>query len=165
VANLPYSIVSPILVELAGAPGCPERLVTTVQLEVARRIMAPAGSDDYGTLSLLLQLRYELRDWFRISPSCFFPPPDVESACVTLRRRTQPLLPPALDGAFARLVKRSFSQRRKMMLKLLREDWPAGPLESAFAQAGLPPQIRAEAVSLEQFVLLTRLLAAGSAQP
>jgi len=56
VANLPYSVASPILVELAQAPKRPERMVATLQLEVARRLMARAGDEDYGVLTLLVQL-------------------------------------------------------------------------------------------------------------
>jgi len=165
VANLPYSVASPILVELAQAPGWPERLVATLQLEVAQRIMARAGSADYGVLSLLLQLRYEPRDSFRISASCFFPQPDVDSACITLVRRAEPLLPSRHLPLFTALVKRGFSQRRKMMFKLLKEDWPAQQLEAAFERVGLPAQIRAEAVTLDQFVALTRLLTSRDSAP
>jgi len=158
VSNLPYSVASPVLVELAQATGCPERLVATVQWEVAQRIVARTAGDDYGVLTLLLQVRYEPRARFKISAACFFPKPEVDSACVTLVRRPVPLLPEAQIPVFTRLVKRGFSQRRKMMLKLLREDWPVDRLEAVFAQLGLPPQIRAEEVSLDQFVALTRSL-------
>jgi 16S rRNA (adenine1518-N6/adenine1519-N6)-dimethyltransferase len=160
VANLPYSVASPILVELAQARGCPERIVTTLQFEVARRLVARAGDDDYGILSLLIQLRYEPHDNFKIPPECFFPAPDVDSACVSLLRREQPLLPVEQHAKFERLVKLSFSQRRKMMLKLLKRDWPAEKLAATFAQLQISPQIRAEKVSLEQFVELTKLLEA-----
>lgn len=159
VANLPYSVASPILVELAQARGCPERLVATLQLEVARRLVAHVGDDDYGVLSLLMQLRYEPRGSFKIPADCFFPAPDVDSACVALSRRAQPLLPYEQQARFDRLVKLSFSQRRKMMLKLLKQDWPAEKLESAFSQLQISPQIRAEKVGLEQFVELVKILA------
>jgi 16S rRNA (adenine1518-N6/adenine1519-N6)-dimethyltransferase len=158
VANLPYSVASPILVELALARSCPERLVATLQLEVARRIMAKPRQEDYGMLTLFLQLQYEPGDWFKIPGSCFFPPPDVDSACITLVRRKELLLPPERTQLFVRLVKQSFSQRRKMMLKLLKQEWPADALDSAFEGAGLPPQTRAEELSLEQFVQLTKHL-------
>ena len=158
VANLPYSVASPILVELAQARGCPERMVVTLQLEVAQRIVAPTDDDHYGILSLLLQLRYEAGG-LKIPGSCFFPEPDVESACVTLVRREQPLLPEERAAAFTKIVKRAFSQRRKMMFKLLKGDWPEAAIAAAFDAIGLSRQIRAEKVSLEQFVELTRLLA------
>jgi len=158
VANLPYSVASPILVELAQANGCPQRMVTTLQFEVARRLIAKPGDDDYGLLTLLIQLRYEPAGWFKIRASCFFPAPDVDSACVTLIRRPEPVLNRKQTVAFTRIVKRSFSQRRKMMFKLLKEDWPGEKLVVAFEKIELLSQTRAETVSLDQFVHLTRML-------
>jgi 16S rRNA (adenine1518-N6/adenine1519-N6)-dimethyltransferase len=158
VANLPYSVASPILVELAQGERSPKRMVATLQLEVARRLMAQAGDDDYGLLTLLVQLDFEPRNTFKIPASCFFPQPDVDSACVVLERRAQPLLPEDLRGAFQKIVKRAFSQRRKMMFKLLKADWPEAKLMRAFAEGGLSPQTRAETVGVQQFVALTSLL-------
>jgi len=80
----------------------------------------------------------------------------VDSACVKLVRRARPLLSEKETETFVRIVKRSFSQRRKMMAKLLKEDWPAEQLQKAFADLGLSPQTRAETVSLDQFVGLTK---------
>jgi 16S rRNA (adenine1518-N6/adenine1519-N6)-dimethyltransferase len=162
VANLPYSVASPILVELAQTPQRPERMVATLQLEVARRLMAKAGGEDYGLLTLLIQLDYELRDWFKIPAGCFFPAPDVDSACVALIRRAAPLLPENQRAIFVKIVKRAFSQRRKKMLKLLREDWPVEKLTGAFEELKISPQERAEKLGLEQFVALTEKLSAGS---
>jgi 16S rRNA (adenine1518-N6/adenine1519-N6)-dimethyltransferase len=158
VANLPYSAASPLLVELAQSRPGPERLVATLQTEVARRLMAQAGQADYGVLTLLVQLAYQPQGWFKIPASCFFPKPAVESACVCLLRRREPLLPPQLQPAFGRIVKHGFSQRRKMLLKLLKADWPAARVETAFRQVGLSLQTRAEDLSLEQFVRLTQAL-------
>lgn len=160
VANLPYSVGSVILVELAQSQHPPERMVVTLQLEVARRLMARADDDDYGLLSLLVQIAYEPQSMFRIPGSCFHPAPDVESACVCLVRRRKALLDREHLGNFSRLVKMAFSQRRKMMMKLLKAGWPLDRLEAVFREVGLSPQVRAEAVSLEQFVLLTGLLGA-----
>jgi 16S rRNA (adenine1518-N6/adenine1519-N6)-dimethyltransferase len=158
VANLPYSVASPILVELAQTPQRPERMVATLQLEVAHRLMAKAGDDDYGVLTLLVQLDYEPREWFKIPAGCFFPAPDVDSACVVLIRHAQPLLPENQHAAFVKIVKRAFSQRRKMMLKLLKQDWPEQKLKQVFQQLCIPPQERAEKLSLEKFVALTEKL-------
>src|SRR5437762_6544292 len=137
VATLPYSVASRVLVELAQSNGCPERLVATLQAEVAHRLVAKPGDKDYGLLSLLIQLRYEPRAWFKIPPGCFFPPPAVDSACVTLIRRRQPLLNHEQSQSFSRIVKRAFSQRRKMMFKLLKEDWPAEKTADAFRKTQL----------------------------
>ncbi len=158
VANLPYSVASPILVELAQGTRSPRRIVATLQSEVAKRLMAKAGAKDYGVLTLLVQLDFEPRDWFKIPASCFFPEPDVDSACVVLQRRTPPLLSEAQRGAFQKIVKRAFSQRRKMMFKLLKEDWPAEMLERSFKELELLTETRAEAVSLDHLVRLTLML-------
>ena len=165
VANLPYSVASPILVELAGADPGPERMVVTLQLEVARRLRAQAGGPDYGVLSLLVQLHYEPRDWFRIPAGCFFPSPKVDSACVTLIRRAPPLLGRGEAEVFSRVVKCGFAQRRKMMFRLLKPEWEESRLQRAFEQSGVPFDTRAEAVSLAQFVELTRHLSAGGNLP
>ena len=155
VANLPYSVASPILVELACGARAPRKMVATLQLEVAQRLMAKAGDKDYGVLTLLVQLDYEPRASFKIPNGCFFPEPDVDSACVILDRRTAPLLPENRRATFVKIVKRAFSQRRKMMLKLLREDWPQEKLEQAFAQLKISDRERAEKISLEHFVALS----------
>jgi 16S rRNA (adenine1518-N6/adenine1519-N6)-dimethyltransferase len=162
VANLPYSVASPILVELALAERSPERLVVTLQLEVVQRLLAAPSTPDYGALTLLVGLEYEPPGWFRIPASCFFPAPDVDSGCVCLLRRVRPLLSIGERETFVRLVKRAFEQRRKMMLKLLKENWPAASLHRAFAQFGLAENVRAEAVSLEQFVKLAQALHTGA---
>jgi 16S rRNA (adenine1518-N6/adenine1519-N6)-dimethyltransferase len=129
-----------------------------LQIEVAQRIVAKAGEDDYGILSLLMQLQYEPQGWFKIPAACFFPEPDVDSACIVLSRRAKPLLTSAKSEVFKKIVKRGFSQRRKMMLKLLKQDWPKEKLESAFIELNISPQERAEKVSLEQFVALSKNL-------
>jgi len=158
VANLPYSVASPILVELACGVRAPKMLVVTLQLEVAQRLMAATDDDDYGVLTLLVQLDFEPRGLFKIPPGCFYPSPDVDSACVQLVRREVPLLPEELRKNFVRLVKLSFSQRRKMMLKLLKQDWPKERLAAAFGELNISVQERAEKLSLEQFVALTKIL-------
>ncbi len=158
VSNLPYSVASPILVELAHQPQPPDRLVATLQIEVARRLAAKAGESDYGILTLLVQVAYEPQGWFKVPASCFFPEPDVDSACLCLTKRPQPLLQAEQWPAFADLVKQAFSQRRKMMFKLLKNAWPADALERAFRQAGIPLDSRAEAVSLQQYVALCQAL-------
>jgi len=158
VANLPYSVASRLLVELAQLERGPKLMVVTLQMEVAQRLLAGAGDEDYGLLTLLVQLRYQPDAWFKIPPSCFFPEPKVDSACLKLIQRTEPLLSMAQAAIFSKVVKRGFSQRRKMMFKMLKQDWPVQTLEPAFAQVGLSTQVRAEAVTLDQFVKLSQLL-------
>jgi 16S rRNA (adenine1518-N6/adenine1519-N6)-dimethyltransferase len=159
VANLPYSVGSPILVELAEADQPPDRLVVTLQLEVVKRLLAAPATEDYGLLTLLLQLRYEPTGWFKLPANCFFPQPNVDSACLTLVRRPAPLLNLEEAKRFTRLVKIAFGQRRKMMFKLLTAAWPEAQLEAAFTATGIARTARAEQIGLEQFVALTRALA------
>lgn len=159
IANLPYSVASPLLVELAEKNECPALLVVTLQLEVARRLVADADADDYGVLSLLVQLQFLPGELFRVPPGCFFPEPEVHSACVTLTRRKQDLLRTEQRTTFKKIVKQAFSQRRKMMFKLLKHSWSSDRLAAAFGNLGMDERVRAEKVSLEQFVALTRELA------
>lgn len=159
VANLPYSVASPILVELAQSPQRPKCLVATLQAEVARRLMSTPDDDDYGVLTLLVQLDYEKGGAFKIPADCFFPAPAVDSICVALRRRARPLLDDRRHPVFVKIVKRAFSQRRKMMMKLLKQDWPADKLAAVFGELNISPQERAEKLSLAHFVQLTERLA------
>jgi 16S rRNA (adenine1518-N6/adenine1519-N6)-dimethyltransferase len=158
VANLPYSVASPILVELALHERGPERMVVTLQLEVANRLLAKPSTPDYGVLTLLVQLQYASHAWFKIPASCFFPAPDVDSACVCLKRREPSPLTESQRNIYVQIVKRSFSQRRKMMFKLLKVDWPERGLVNAFGSVKLSQRARAEEVSLEQFTQLASYL-------
>lgn len=158
VSNLPYSVASPILVELSRVDTAPERMTVTLQKEVAERLAARPGTEDYGLLTLLVQLVFEPASLLRIPAGSFFPAPNVDSACLTLVRRKQPLLPPDEVPVYRKIVKRGLSERRKMMFKLLKADWPVEHLHQSFREMGISEQIRAEKLSVEQFVQLTKLL-------
>lgn len=156
VSNLPYSVASPLLIELSEADGPPSRCTITLQHEVVNRLAAAPDTDDYGLITLLVQLRYTVEGRFRIGADCFFPAPEVESSCITLQRRPIPLLSRTEAATFKRFVKLALSQRRKKMLKLLKHNWPVDQLLAAFALAGVSPDERGEKVSLEQYVQLTK---------
>ena len=158
ISNLPYSVASPLLVDLAGMPRGPKRLVVTLQLEVAQRLCAIPATKEYSKLTLLVGCRYEAGEMFRISPHCFFPEPRVDSACLTFHRRAKPLFPDAMYQPFKTVVKRAFSQRRKMMRKNLKGGWPDDKIDAAMSATGLDSKIRAEKATLVQFVELTQRL-------
>jgi 16S rRNA (adenine1518-N6/adenine1519-N6)-dimethyltransferase len=162
VANLPYSVGAAVLAQMAQAASCPKLAVVTLQREVAQRLLARPGTKHYGVLTLLVQLRYEARGWFEIPAACFFPVPAVRSACVSLARRPEPLLGLELEPTFRQIIKQSFAQRRKMMLKLLKARWGKERLNHSFAALGLSPQTRAETTCLSDFVALTKWLHARS---
>jgi 16S rRNA (adenine1518-N6/adenine1519-N6)-dimethyltransferase len=158
VANLPYSVASRLLVGLAEAVHRPKQMAVTVQDEVADRIIAKPGTKDYGLLSVLLQLRYEIHVRKKISSSCFFPPPEVKSAIVSmiLRERAQnPRDYEHLKG----LLKRCFSQRRKQLGGILRQDF--AQIDVLLSQMKFDPQSRAERLSPEQWIRLSNALICG----
>jgi len=159
VSNLPYSVGSPILVELALAERPARRMVVTLQAEVIGRVAARPGTAEYGVLTLLASLRFSVSSTFKVPRECFFPAPDVESACAVLDRRPSLELGPGVASAYVSAVKAGFGQRRKMMLKLLAEVWPREAVEAAMTGAGVALTERAERVSREQFVEIARRLA------
>ncbi len=158
VANLPYSIASPLLIDLAFSEGRPRAMIVTLQLEVVRRMLAGPGSSEYGVLALLIGQHYKTGEWFTIPRGSFHPEPNVDSGCIELLRRETPLLPPGLSPVFKKIVKCVFSERRKKMMKLLKRDWCEAAVAEAFDALGLDEQIRAERVTLEQFVEITQRL-------
>jgi len=158
VANLPYSIASPLMIDLAWEEHRPRAMIVTLQLEVARRLMAKAGTKQYGVLSLLIGIHYFTGQSFEIPRGCFFPEPNVDSCCIQLVRRDNQLLTVEETSIFKRIVKRGFSERRKKLMKLLKYDWPTEAVVAIFKTLGLDEQIRGEKVSLEQFVGMTKYL-------
>lgn len=154
VANLPYSVGSPILVDLAQSPLPPRALVATLQAEVVDRIRARPATPEYGLLTVLLAEAYQPGSHFRIPASCFFPAPDVASACIRLDRRPAPLVPPERAASFRQLVKRAFSQRRKQLRTVLRGHWPDETLAQAWQSLGFTADVRAETLSPEIFAQL-----------
>jgi 16S rRNA (adenine1518-N6/adenine1519-N6)-dimethyltransferase len=124
------------------------------QREVAERIVADRGSKAYGRLSVLVQWRCEARIAFDVNASAFVPPPKVKSSLVRLVPRTAPL--PCDRAMLEAVTQAAFGQRRKMLRQSLRS---LGTNTSELIEAaGLDPTARAEEVSVEQFVLLARIL-------
>jgi 16S rRNA (adenine1518-N6/adenine1519-N6)-dimethyltransferase len=161
VGNLPFNIATALLVcWLSVEPWPPwyDSLVLTFQREVAERIVAAAGSKQYGRLAVLAQWRTEPRILFDIAPSAFVPPPKVTSSVVRLLPRAAPA---ACDlSALERVTEAAFGQRRKMLrqsLKSLGRD-PARLL----AAAGIEPTARAEEIPVEGFVALARAFASAA---
>jgi 16S rRNA (adenine1518-N6/adenine1519-N6)-dimethyltransferase len=144
------------MVELAAIPHPPALLVVTIQREVADRLEAAPSSDDYGLLSILLQRHYEIATVKHVSPSCFWPPPEVQSSISKLVRRPAPLGGPADELALRDLLRHAFSRRRKTMARSLR-DLVADPLP-ALEQAGIAPTARAEELAPETWPALLRAL-------
>jgi 16S rRNA (adenine1518-N6/adenine1519-N6)-dimethyltransferase len=159
--NLPYYISSQLLLNFTKYPSPISLWLFMLQKEMARRLSASPGTSDYGALSLVVQLRYHV-DYLRTVPaSVFLPQPDVDSAFVRLTARAPDELPDHDPETFLRLVRRGFSQRRKQLRNLLREDVPNW--DEAASVVGFEPRARAEELALEQWVALSNLASSHGA--
>ena len=157
VANLPYNIATALLVMWVSIEPWPpwyDSAVLMFQREVAERIVADRGSNAYGRLSVIVQWRCEARIAFDINPSAFVPPPKVKSSLVRLVPRPAPL--PCDRAMLEAVTQAAFGQRRKMLRQSLRS--LGTNTSELIAAVGLDPTARAEEVSVEQFVLLARIL-------
>ena len=155
VANLPYYLSTPLLFKLLEARSRIDRMVLMLQTEVAKRMVARPGTRDYGVLSVLVQCWTVPTLGFRVAPSCFRPRPEVGSAVVALRGRTQP--PAAIENEenFVRTVRAAFAHRRKTVANSLRDEgFLAAQVDRALAHAGIVPSRRAETLTLEDFAHL-----------
>jgi len=159
VANLPYYVSTPLLFKLFEARQRIDRMVLMLQTEVARRLVAQPGTDDYGILSVLTPYYAVASLAFQVSPSCFRPRPDVGSSVVSLAIRKQP--DPAVpdEAAFVRTVRAAFAHRRKTLLNSLRDEGlPQERILPALAQAHIEPTRRAETLTLREFAALAEAL-------
>jgi 16S rRNA (adenine1518-N6/adenine1519-N6)-dimethyltransferase len=161
VANLPYYLSTPLLFRLLEHRRRFPRLVLMLQNEVADRLVAKPGTSDYGVLSVMAQYAATIEKSLKVSPRCFRPRPEVESAVVVLQTRETRTLSPEEELRFASLVKASFAHRRKTLVNSLKnQGYPQEAVLTALRALALPLEIRAEILSIEQFIELTRLLPA-----
>ena len=163
VANLPYYISTPLLFRLLDQRGRFSRMVLMLQNEVADRLVAQPGGSDYGVLSVMAQYAADITKSFRVSAQCFRPRPDVGSAVVLLRANEHRRLGLQEEVAFRALVKAAFAHRRKTIVNSLRDEgYDQDHTTAALTQLHLSPTVRAETLSLEHFIDLSRLMTVGS---
>lgn len=163
VANLPYQITTPLLERFLADARRPPLVVVLVQEEVARRMVAPAGSRaprERGYLSVFVQSFAEPRIVRRVPPRAFRPAPRVSSAVVALRTLARPAFAPFAQGPFLRLVSDVFRHRRKQLRGALGHEAGVdrGRAEAALAAAGIAPTRRPEELSLAEWVALADAL-------
>ncbi len=127
-----------------------------LQKEVCDRLAAPPGQDGCGALSVLVQRDWEVELLRVVPPEAFQPRPRVDSGVIRLTPRDPRTLPVCDRKMFERLVRMGFSQRRKQMKNLLPAPEPAGGWEALVAHLGMPVTLRAEELSLAQWVQLSR---------
>lgn len=174
-ANLPYYITTPVIMKLVEGFPSNEPLpfaafTVMVQLEVARRLAAEAGSADYGSISASLALRCRTEKLFDVGPGNFLPAPKVSSAVVGIVphggiREVYPDAPEDPDelGSFADrvsgLISLAFGQRRKTLVNALSAKYPKDATAAALEACGLRADIRGERLSAEDFCRLSAALA------
>ncbi len=154
VGNLPYNISTPLLFHLLENSRCLRDMHFMLQKEVVERMVAGPGGKTYGRLSVMLQIRCQVRMLFPIGPGAFQPPPKVDSAFVRVTPYEKALFDIGDMGAFGKLVTQAFSQRRKTLRNTLKG--LVGP--DTITDCGIDPSLRAEQLSLEDFACLANAL-------
>ncbi len=144
VANLPYNVATPVVIGVLETAPMIERLLVMVQREVGERMVAGAGDDAYGAVSVKVAYYASAKIAGTVSPNVFVPKPKVESALVRLVRHPAPPVPVRDVDAMFDLVRAGFATRRKTLRNTL-----DGRVDAdRFARAGIDPQARAETLSL-----------------
>jgi len=156
IGNLPYYISSQLILKFLEYPSPISLAVLMLQMEMADRLAATPGNKDYGALSVMLQRHYRIKFLKKVPASVFIPRPEVDSAIVKIEPRRSDELPMFDDATLISLVRAGFSQRRKQLRKLLAEYIPAWL--SAVKAIRVDPQVRAENLSLEQWIALTNFV-------
>jgi 16S rRNA (adenine1518-N6/adenine1519-N6)-dimethyltransferase len=162
VANLPYCVATPVISNLLATSLPWERMVVTIQYELAQRMIAPPGSEHYSALSVWLQAQTNLELLRKLRPEVFWPRPSVDSAIVRITRN--PELQRRIDNrdVFQRFVRQVFSQRRKGLRGLLRAYYgsslPDELIDAAYQGLGVDTRARAEQLSAPVLVELSNRL-------
>lgn len=161
VANLPYYITTPIIMGLFES-GCPlESITIMVQKEVADRMKCGPGSKDYGALSLAVQFYSNPEIVANVSPESFIPKPGVGSAVIRLTRYPKPPVEVDDEKYMFKLIRAAFNMRRKTMVNSLMSGnlgLTKEEILSAIDKLNMSPQVRGEALTLEEFAALSNIL-------
>jgi len=157
VANLPYSVATPLILRTIEELPSLRRWTVMVQREIADRLRAAPGSRTYGAPSAVAQLACEVELLRAVDPAVFKPRPRVDSAILRLRRTG-----PGADTATRDLIRAAFAHRRKSLARSLEHAEPGslGPARAALAELGLREDARAESLAPEQFAALSAKLRA-----
>ena len=162
VANLPYYITTPIIMELFENHVPLHSITIMVQKEVADRMRMGPGTKDYGALSLAVQYYAQTYLVANVPPNCFMPRPNVGSAVIRLTVHEKPPVIVKDENLMFRLIRASFNQRRKTLANGLNNSpelhYSKEQIAEAIEKLGASPSIRGEALTLEQFASLADIL-------
>lgn len=162
VANLPYYITTPIIMGLFESHVPLSSITIMVQKEVADRMQVGPGTKDYGALSLAVQYYAKPEVMIQVPPTCFMPKPNVGSTVIRLTRYEKPPVEAADEKKMFSLIRASFNQRRKTLVNGLTGAsdlaYTKEEIAAALEKMQLSATIRGEALTLEQFAVLSNLL-------
>lgn len=167
VANLPYYITSPILMNLLAAPVDWAAICVMMQKEVAQRLTAQPGTKQYGALTLAIEYQMTAEIAFNVSRRFFVPAPNVDSAIVVLKPRTTPLpVQPFNKQKLFGFIRGCFAHRRKSLWNNLQATIGKQPavkekMQAILTALAISPQTRPERLTLEQFIELANALHAA----
>jgi 16S rRNA (adenine1518-N6/adenine1519-N6)-dimethyltransferase len=167
IANLPYSVATPLLRTLLDLREGLEDWSVMIQAEVAQRLVADTGTRDYGSLTVLHRLVADVDTVMKLAPGHFFPKPKVDSSFVRVWPRSNSPVGPGELEKVERVARAAFSQRRKRVTnglsRIAERTWPdrvkadqRGALEGLLTRAGIDPGLRPERVEPEQWLALAR---------
>ena len=159
-ANLPYYITSPIIMHLLESRLPFESITVMVQKEAAERLCAQVGSREAGAVTAAVNYYAQAQRLFNVSKGSFMPAPKVDSTVMKLTVRENPPVEVKNEKFFFSIIKASFAQRRKTALNSISSGMgiTKDKIESALAQAGLTPDIRAEKFTMENFARIRNIL-------
>ena len=162
VANLPYYITTPIIMGLFESHVPIDSITIMVQKEVAERMQVGPGTKEYGALSLAVQYYAKPEIIANVPPNCFMPRPKVGSAVIRLTRHKETPVQVKDEKLMFRIIRASFNQRRKTLVNGLKNSgelsFSKEIIEESIEELGVPLTIRGEALSLEQFAMLSNIL-------
>ena len=157
IANLPYSISSPFIAKLIESGNPPAEMLFLLQKETGERFAAKPGTGSYGSLSVLIQLVFNVKYVRTVAPNVFYPPPDIKSALVSFKRK-ESFPSPEEVKSLSKTVRTAFSQRRKKMIKALSGIYGKEKCQKVFEKLNIGENTRAEELSPEEFFQLNKTL-------
>ena len=162
VANLPYYITTPIIMNLLESRVPADSITVMIQKEVADRMKAEPGSKDYGALSLAVQYYADPYLAANVPPNCFMPRPNVGSAVIRLKRLEEPSVKVKDERHMFKLIRAAFNQRRKTLANAVKNfeglSYSREEVENALTSLGLDTRVRGEALGLQEFAALSDAL-------
>ena len=162
VANLPYYITTPIIMGLFESHVPIDSITIMVQKEVAERMQVGPGTKEYGALSLAVQYYAKPEIIANVPPNCFMPRPKVGSAVIRLTRHKETPVQVEDEKLMFHIIRASFNQRRKTLVNGLKNSGELSLskeiIEESIEELGVPLTIRGEALSLEQFAILSNII-------